>query len=366
MPRLVSVVTAVPEHRVGAEEMREYLSQYLEAGLAERCARMVASSRIGKRHVSMPVESLMRRRSLGERSEDYCREAVRLAEAVVLRARAAGAEDCGPLEAIVPLSCTGYVMPSLDAHLINRLRLNPSARRIPITDLGCSAGVAGLALAGSLLEGRASATALVFSVELCSICFQQEAPSGSDLLGRLIFGDGAAAVMVHSGLDGPGMAVLAARSCLVPDSLDLLTTGLTDSGFRLGLSSELPKVLRRNLRPIVDQFLDDAGVRLDDIRFFAVHTGGPKILEAVQDSLDLPAGFLESSWEVLEEFGNMSSATVFFVLQKILASNACGEHDLGLLLAFGPGVSCEIVLVRRGGGVACEGPIVLPDLGRAS
>lgn len=304
---------------------------------------MVGGTHIKRRHVALPVDELLELRGHARRQAEYTRAALPLCEETAREALRLAGVAGRDIDAIVPVSCTGYLMPSLDAYLVNRLGLNPAARRVPITELGCSAGAAALGLASELL--RSGGTALVLSVELCSLCMENDEPSASDLLGRILFADGAAAAVVSSDpSDGP--SIVASRSVLIPDSLGLLQTLLSDSGFRLGLSPSLPSLLGESLRAATDSFLAGAGVALADMEFFAIHPGGPKILEAVEHALELRGDALRPSWDVLEQFGNMSSSSIFFVLHRLQQVQEPREDSLGLAVAFGPGVTCEFLLLR--------------------
>lgn len=351
--KLERIATALPGHTISADQTREYLRTVYPTA-TDRFLRVVESTRIRSRNLVLPVEELIAHGARGERNQTYSVEATDLAESAlraVLRARGHTATD---LAAMVPVSCTGYMMPSVDAHLINRVGLDPMMRRVPITELGCSAGVAGLGLGAELARARPSSSVVVLSVELCSLCLQVGEPSPSDVLGSLMFADGAAAALVSSRPDAVGPEIIAGASCLVPDTLGHLATLLAPTGLKLNLSPALPRLLRRSLRSVVSRFLSTVNVGLDDISFFAVHPGGPKILEAVAYTLGTGDEALRPSWDVLEANGNMSSASIFFVLQRLATRYTPADRDLGIVLAFGPGVSCEMLLIRWGSGLECS------------
>jgi alkylresorcinol/alkylpyrone synthase len=352
MVELLSVSTAVPPYTAGPSETKAYLSAALPAARAARFAAVVDSSRIRKRHTSAPVDDLLRPSTREARNEKYVRDALALTQTAASGAIAASGISPDAIDTIIPVSCTGYMMPSLDAHLANRLHLNPSARRIPLTEVGCAAGVGALGIAQERLRGEPSGTALVVSVELCSLSLQLEEPSPSDILGGILFGDGAAAAVLAAHDRGRGPEVLASRSVLWADTLSFLGMSLTSTGLRLSLSPALPRLLQKRLRPTVADFLRSHGLVPEDLGFHVVHPGGPKILMAVGESLGLPDDALRCSWNVLERYGNMSSATVFFVLRELQDCSPPADGDLGLMLAFGPGLTCEMVLLRWRGRLA--------------
>lgn len=352
MPRVRSIATVVPTHCVDASESADHFIEHFPGSVGRRFARMVASSEIERRHVAIPLGKINGLRTHSRRNTEYFHAALGLCEEAARRAIELAGVDGREIDAIVAVSCTGYVMPSLDARLVNRLGLAPTVRRVPITELGCSAGAAALGVAAELLRGGGLRTILVTSVELCSLCMEQDDPTPGDLLGRILFADGAAAAILTSASGSSGPEIVASRSVLVPGSEDMLATSLTDGGFRLGLSSALPGLLRAHLRGAAETFLRDAGHALEDMNFFAVHPGGPRILEAVGAALDLSRSDMAPTWEVLERFGNTSSAAIFFVLRQLREHHRPRPGALGLVVAFGPGVSCELLLLRWAGDCA--------------
>jgi alkylresorcinol/alkylpyrone synthase len=348
--RVLSVATGLPPHVVTADATRAELRRALEASQAARYVNMVDASGVETRASVLPVEELFRVTDLGARTEEYVRHAVALGEDVARRALARAGVAAADVDLIVSCSCTGHMMPALEARLTPRLGAPAVARRLPLTELGCSAGAASLGLAGDLLAAGRARTALVVAVELCSLCLQTTEPRITDIVGALLFGDGAAAAVVRADGADAGLEILGSRSVLWPDSLEALGMRLGPTGLRLGLSPALPRLVREQIRPTVDAFLADAGVPRDAVRFLAVHPGGPKILEAVGEGLGLAEGALCPTWDVWRRCGNMSSVTLFFVLREIMDTTPPAPGDLGLALAFGPGVACELLLLRAGRG----------------
>jgi len=355
MAELLSVSTAVPAHRVTAAETKRYLADHLSETSAQRYCRMVDASGIENRHSVVRTEDLFQLQTLEERSREYTRHAVTLGQRVASDALSAANVTPAAVTSVIPISCTGHMMPSLDAHLVNTLRLSATSRRIPITLLGCSAGVGALGLAAELLRPGEAQVALVTSVELCSLCLQVAEPSPADVVGAILFGDGAAAAVIAAEPSGRGPELLASRSVLWPDTMDELGMRLTSTGFRFVLSPSLPRVVRARLLPAVEDFLGGVGFTMDDVRFHVIHPGGPKILDAAAASLRLTDRALRPSYEVWQRFGNLSSATVFFILRQLQESAPPSPGELGLMLAFGPGVTCEMVLLRAGGWLSGQG-----------
>jgi alkylresorcinol/alkylpyrone synthase len=347
VPEIVRVETALPPHRLTAAETKRHLAGYLPPRAAERYGRIADATRIRERFTAMPVPDLLRLRTIQERNDAYVPCARELGADVAERALAD--EPLETVTTIVSVSCTGYMLPSLDAHLLGRLGLSPATRRVPITELGCSAGVGAVGLAAELLARPSPSRVLVLSVELSSFGAQLAEPSTTDMFANLLFSDGAAAAIVSATVHGRGPEIVATHTALWPDSTDQLGMRLTDGGFRLVLSPFLPRLIQTRLRTLVDEFLARNSVALDDVAFWVVHPGGPKILDAVAASLRLSDRDLAATWETWEASGNLSSATVFFILRRLANSTPPRPGTLGLMLAFGPGVSCEIVLLRAGG-----------------
>lgn len=346
MPVLRCIETALPPYQLSAAETREHLARVYPGSADRRFSRVVEATKIKNRHLVRPLEVTLNRQTRGERNLEYTTEATRLAEAVALQILKSDPRASETVRTIVAVSCTGYMMPSIDAHLINRLSLPPDVRRLPITELGCSAGVAALGVARELALGQRDAVILVLSVELCSLCLQMDDASSSDVIGSLLFADGAAAAVVAGDSVTTGPAMIASGSALIPGTLEHLETKLSVTGLHLNLSPSLPRLLRQGLRRIVERFLRSVGTDLSEIRFLAVHPGGPKILQSVGEGLEIDESLLRASWDVLERCGNMSSATIFFVLERVFTHYTPNHGDLGLVLSFGPGVTCEMLLLR--------------------
>jgi alkylresorcinol/alkylpyrone synthase len=342
---------------------------------AEAYRRLVERSRVAQRTLSLPPEEVLALGGASHRAPLYERAALDLAERAGRDAIAAAGVDPRSIGVVVSASCTGYVLPSVDAHLVDRLGLDPGVRRLPITQLGCSAGVGTLAIASDLLAARGG-RALVVCVEPSSLCVQAADPDASDLVGNALFGDaGAAAILdadpghpdvpsspsaprdANAPVDVPvalGPSILRSACCTWPEHASLLGMRLTDAGPRLVLSPRLPEVLGEVVAPAVDAFLAESGLERRDLAFWAIHPGGPRILDAIGDALDLDDDALAPVWRAWSRNGNVVSATIFFILREIAATVAPPPGSLGLALAVGPGLSLELLLLRAGGWLSGE------------
>ena len=248
------------------------------------------------------------------------------------------------VDMIVTNTVTGLAIPSLDALLLNRLKLAPTIERLPMFGLGCGAGVAGLARAARLAHAKDGALVLFLTVDLCSLCLRVNDPSPAMFVSTALFGDGAAGLLLHNTRNGSraGPRVLASGEWCRGNTEHIVGWDIKDDGFGIVLSQELPALMKKALAPALDDFLERNGLMLGDFNGFLFHPGGRKLLETMQEVLGLTRDQLSHSWEVLRRYGNMSSATVVFVLEHAIQSGARGPH---LLAAFGPGFSAYFAAV---------------------
>ncbi len=305
------------------------------------------ATRVGGRHLALPVEEYPRLGGFGRRNAAWLEAGLEVGE----RAVRDGLERAGlaprDVDHLFFVTVTGVATPSLDARLVNRLGLRPDVKRTPVFGLGCVAGAAGLARVSDTLRAFPQDVAVMLSVELCSLTLQKEDLSVANVVASGIFGDGAAAaVLSGGGRGGSGPRVLATRSVFYPDTEWVMGWDVVDGGFRVVLSAKVPEIARSVVGRDVDAFLGGRGLDRSRIRHWAVHTGGPRVLEAFEQALGLPRSAVELSWRSLREVGNLSSASVLFVLADLLASGEARPGDLGLLLAMGPGFSSELVLLE--------------------
>ena len=302
---------------------------------------------VGGRHLALPLEEYASLDSWEKANtrwiaiaQDIGAEAVRQA---LDRAGLAPAD----VDALIFVSVTGIATPSIDARLMNRLGLPPRVKRTPIFGLGCVAGATGIVRAADHVRAYPGQVAVLLSVELCSLTIQHADVSVPNLIATGLFGDGAAAAVVTD-RDTPrsGPAILDSRAVFYPDSERVMGWDITDSGFRIVLSADVPQVVYGHLAADVDRFLSDHGLTRDDITTWVSHPGGPKVLEAVQAALHLPEGALDASWRSLRAVGNLSSASVLMVLEDVMCGERPDPGQYGLLLAMGPGFCSELVLLR--------------------
>jgi len=346
MAELLSVATVVPAYCVTAAETKAHLFASLPAAAAARFARMVDASQNQTRYSVMPMEELCRLQMWEARNDAYARHAVTLAGTAAKRALDSAGVDAEAVETLICVTATGYMMPSLDTYLVGRLGLKPTCRRVPMMQLGCAGGVASIGLAATL---RGGGHVLVVSVELPSLSFPAAEPAPTDILSSIQFGDGAAAAVVSVQHQGAGVEVLDTRSVLFPATAHRDGIRLTPAGLRLLPQRGLRQLVESRLPVAMREFLAPHGLRPEEVSFWVVHPRTPQVLDAVQESLQLPDGALRSSWAVWRRYGNVVSSTVFFVLRELYESDPPRDGDVGVMLAFGAGVACEMVLLRARG-----------------
>jgi alkylresorcinol/alkylpyrone synthase len=315
----------------------------------ERIEELHRSVQVGGRYLALPLDEYLPLERFADRNEAFNRVSLEVGELAVRRALDAARLEPRDVDHLFFVTVTGIATPSLDARLMNRLGLRPDVKRTPIFGLGCVAGAAGTARASDVLRTFPDQVAVLVSVELCSLTLQREDVSIANVIASGLFGDGAAA-MVLSGADRPpaGAAprVLATRSVFYPDTERIMGWDVVEGGFKVVLSAKVPSLVTEHVRADVDAFLESQGLRRADIRHWIAHTGGPKVLQAFESALQLPPEALRRSWDSLRRTGNLSSASVLFVLSELLAANEARPGDLGMLMAMGPGFCAELVLLR--------------------
>jgi alkylresorcinol/alkylpyrone synthase len=353
VPTIVQTATAVPTHLLTQESVRETLCQLLPLPAHRRPAILAMFDRalVATRHSVLPLDRLRERRSLNENSAIYREHAVELGRRVAGRCLTEAGVPARAIDLVITVSCTGIMIPSLDAHLANQLGFRPDVKRLPITELGCVAGAAALGRAHDFLRGRPDGHVLVVAVELPTLSFQHDDLSLAQLVSNALFGDGAAAAVLSgyprpSAAGTPGAAILEVESHLFGDSLEALGFELRDDGFHVLLSKDLPERLRGSLCLVVDRVLDRAHLRRGDLKSFVLHPGGRRILHAIEEALGIEGPSTQPSWDVLRDHGNVSSAAVLFVLDRWLREQRPRPGDHGLLAAFGPGLSMELAVLQ--------------------
>jgi alkylresorcinol/alkylpyrone synthase len=350
--QIVSTASAFPKHYYSQDMLLAELQQFWgdridNPNVLRRLHRHVG---VDGRYLSIPKEEYLTMKTWGEANRHWIRTATELGETAVKGALDAAGLNGHSLGAFFFTSVTGICSPSIDALLINKMGLCRNLRRVPIFGLGCVAGAAGISRAADYVKAYPDQVAVVLAVELCSLTLQREDVSMANLISSGLFGDGAAAVLVAGDdvvLPAPGgPRILATRSVFYPDTEEMMGWDISEKGFRIVLSREVPNLVRKNLAHDADEFLATRGLTRADIGSWALHTGGPKILEATAEALSLNNGELDASWQCLRRTGNLSSASVLVVLDEVMKNRRPKPGTLGILAAMGPGFCSEFVLLE--------------------
>jgi len=311
----------------------------------EAMMAIVDNAQVRKRYAIFPVEYTVEPRSLAKTNQEYMEHAVKLGREAAEKCLERAGVRPDEVDLIITVSCTGFMIPSLDAHLINLMGFRSNVRRMPFTELGCAAGAMALGRAADFLKAHPGGNVLIISVELPSLTFQRKDISQANLISSILFGDGAAAVLV-SGKAQKGPRILVSETYTFPDSLDAMGFDLRDSGFHILLSKDVPEMIGEKIRGLVHGFLERHGRKQEDIKGWILHPGGARLLGNVEKELGLCKCDTEPSWNILSEVGNLSSATILFILQEWLEKRPLNAGDYALAAAFGPGFSAEFLLLQ--------------------
>jgi alkylresorcinol/alkylpyrone synthase len=347
MGTIATIATAVPSYRMTCAEVKQAVQQVFQFE-PRRLAPIMAlfdHAQVAQRYSVFPLDYLMRPRSLSQTAREYQEHAVALGRQVARDCLARAGVPPVDIDLLITVSCTGYMIPSLDAYLINDLGFRANVRRLPITELGCAAGAVALARAREFVRAFPGSSVLVVAVELPSLTFQHNDRSQANLVACALFGDGAAAALVTERA-APGAQILDTESYLFPDSLDAMGFDLQDNGLHIVLSKDVPALVRSRITWLVGQFLERNGLALHQLSACILHPGGKKILSYLEQELDLSHEAIRPSWDVLQNYGNLSSAAILFVLREWLTKRCPAAGAYGLLAAFGPGFSAELLLLR--------------------
>jgi len=347
--RIASAASAFPKHYYSQKFLLEKLQEYWggRLGNPQVLARLHRNVAVEGRYLALPTEKYYDIATWGQANDIWIEVAQDLGEQALCRALHHARLEPHQLGALVFASVTGIASPSIDALLINRMGLPANIRRVPIFGLGCVAGAAGIARAADYVRAYPTQAAALVSVELCSLTIQRDDLSVANLISTGLFADGSAAVIVTGDeVDAAGPAILATRSIFYPDTEEMMGWKVTEKGFRIMLSPKVPELIREHLGHDVDAFLADHGYKRGDVQSWILHTGGPKVLEATADALNLRNGQLDASWECLRRVGNLSSASVLVVLEDVMKSRRPEPDTVGLLAAMGPGFCSELLLLQ--------------------
>ncbi len=351
-PRIIGIETGVPTKRYTQREILDYFLGFQDDKRRERAIRMIFErAGVRYRHMVLERDYFQEPRSTQERNDVYMAEAVPLAGQVIDAGLThSGFKPCD-VDDLNVVSCTGFSIPGLDLQLAGLLKMRPDLQRSCILGMGCYGSFPGMRRASQAVKANPGSLALMLSIELCSLHMQFD-QSAENVVSTALFSDGAAMALIGDeaaaervqGTCGP--RIIDSKTYCDYSTLEHMSFKVTNTGFRMYLSSYVPELLASQVSGFVDSLLVANGLRRSDVRYWGIHPGSTKIVDAVQGQLGLTDAQVEPAHHVLYHYGNMSSATILFVLDMIQRCNHPEPDDYGVLLAFGPGLTMESILVQ--------------------
>ncbi len=362
MSRILTVNGVLPRHRYSQAELTTAFTEVMGTTAAERALvqRLHDNAGVSHRHLALPIDGYATLADFGAANDAFIESAVELGATAVTEALDSAGLEPWDVDLLVSATVTGLAVPSIDARVAARVGLRPDVKRIPIVGLGCVAGAAGIARLHDYLVGYPDQVAMLLSVELCSLTLQRQDTSVPNLVASGLFGDGAAVVIAagerfeaprpghtpYAAASSGQPSVLTTRSRMYADTERAMGWDVGSTGLRVVLGAEVPQLVRDNVADDVDGFLKDQGLCRDDVQWWVCHPGGPKVLDALHQALDLDRHALSLTWDSLDRIGNLSSASVLHVLADTLATRPPPPDTFGMLMAMGPGFCLEMVLLH--------------------
>ncbi|SDF72398.1 type III polyketide synthase [Chitinophaga filiformis] len=346
--KITAVSKALPPYTRSTEEIMPFLDIWL-SGQEDRFARKVKkifeNAAVDRRYSIMSPEEVFTNTSFEEKNDIYVREVIKLGSQCLVNALEKAGLEADALDYIITVSCTGIMIPSLDAYLINLLQLRQDIVRLPVTEMGCAAGISGMIYAKKFLEANPGKRAAVIAIESPTATFQLDDYSMPNIVSAAIFGDGAACAILSSHEDDNGPQILGDGMYHFYEAEHLMGFKLTNTGLQMVLDVEVPNTIAAHFPAIIHPFLDKYGYRIEDIDHLIFHPGGKKIIQTVEELFGAMGKNIDDTKEVLRLYGNMSSATVLYVLERFMDRGVpAGER--GLMLSFGPGFSAQRILLQ--------------------
>lgn len=339
--------TALPPYLITRDDVKYYMGRVFDIPerRVEAMMAIVDNAQVHQRHAIFPIDYTIEPRALSKTNDEYIEHAVKLGREAAEKCLSRAGLRPEDVDLIITVSCTGFMIPSLDAHLIKLMGFRSNIRRMPFTELGCAAGAMAISRAADYIKSNPGSNVLIIAVELPSLTFQRKDISQANLISSILFGDGAAAVVV-TGQDKPGPRVLVTETYTFPDSLGAMGFDLRDSGFHILLAKDVPEMIGERIQELVHGFLERHGKTRQDIKGWILHPGGARLLGNVEEQLGLCKCDTQPSWDILANVGNLSSATILFILQEWLEKRPLKPGEHAIAAAFGPGFSAEFLLLQ--------------------
>jgi len=346
--KITSVAKQLPKYSRSTEEILPYIKIWLR-GQEERFQRKVlkifGNAGVEKRYSIMDAEDVFLNTSFEEKNDIYTQESIKLAQSALEKALEKAQLVPRDIDYIITVSCTGIMIPSLDAYLVNYLKMRQDIVRLPVTEMGCAAGVSGIIYAKHFLKANPNKRAAVIAVESPTSTFQLEDFSMVNIVSAALFGDGAACVLLSSHEGDKGPEIIGESMYHFYDGVEMMGFKLRNTGLQMILDKSVPQTIADHFPKIVHPFLEKNNLSIEEVDHLIFHPGGKKIVQTVDEIFGSFGKNIDDTKEVLKLYGNMSSATVLFVLERFMDRNL-DKGDLGLMLSFGPGFFAQQVLLH--------------------
>ena len=355
MSVIVSTKTGFPQHYYSQHTLLNEAQEEwrkVRPSIVKPLEQFYTNVKVNGRYLAWPLERYKERTTFEERNDAYIETALALGEQTICALLNQMHMSPQEIDQLVTISTTGIAVPALDARLMNRIPFSRGMKRLPLFGLGCMGGAAGIARTADYLQGHPAEAVILYAVELCSLTIQRDDLSLANIVASGLFGDGGAAVLMVGDEHPlaqraqPLPRVIDSQSQFFPETEHIMGWNVTDSGFKVMLSADIASLAKSEVRPGMEAFLGKHGLTIAQIDHWLVHPGGPKVIEALQNGLNLPDEALSLSWETLAEVGNISSGSVLLILDKVLKRLQPKPGAYGVLLAMGPAFSAELVLLQ--------------------
>lgn len=346
--KITSVAKALPKYTRTTKEILPYLDIWLdgqESRFKRKIIKIFENAGVDRRYSIMDAEEVFLHTSFEEKNDIYERESVKLAEQSLNKALLKSSVKAVDIDFLITVSCTGIMIPSLDAYLINNLNMRQDVVRLPVTEMGCAAGVSGIIYAKNFLKANPGKRAAVVAVESPTATFQLEDFSMVNMVSAAIFGDGAASVILSSCEEDNGPVILDEEMYHFYNAIEMMGFKLRNSGLQMVLDKSVPETIAAHFPEIIHPFLEKNDLEISDVDHLIFHPGGKKIVQTVESLFGILGKNIDDTKEVLQLYGNMSSVTVLYVLQRFMEKNI-NNGEKGLMLSFGPGFSAQRVLLE--------------------
>ncbi len=346
--KITSVAKALPKYTRNTKDIIPFLNLWLEgqeSRFKRKIVKIFENAGVDKRYSIMDAEEVFNKSSFEEKNDIYEREMIILAESCLKKSLDKVSLKPEDIDFLITVSCTGIMIPSIDAYLINRLGMKQDVVRLPVTEMGCAAGVSGIIYAKNFLKANPGKRAAVVAVESPTATFQIEDFSMVNMVSAAIFGDGAAAVILSSCDEDKGPVIIDEAMYHFYDAEQMMGFKLRNSGLQMILDKSVPETIASHFPAIVHPFLEKNDKRIEDVDHLIFHPGGKKIVQTVESLFGSLGKNIDDTKDILRLYGNMSSVTVLYVLQRFLERDI-KKGDLGLMLSFGPGFSAQRVLLE--------------------